>query len=46
MLSVARHYLHTKNSFINLVHEADYEYDEHSCIFWKKIAKHVLKFMV
>ena len=27
-----------KNSFLHLVHKTTYEYDEHSYIFWKKIA--------
>jgi len=36
LLSVERHCLHTKDSFIHLVHKATYEYDEHSSIFWKK----------
>jgi len=34
-----------KSSFIPLVHKENYEYDEHSTIFWKKIAQHVLGFM-
>jgi len=28
------------------MHKTSYEYDEHSCIFWKKIAQHALGFLV
>jgi len=27
---------------LHLVHKATYEYDEHSCTLWKKIAQYVI----
>ena len=38
--------LHTKNSFIHLVHKANYKYDEIQSFSGKKIAQHALGFLV